>query len=427
MHTESTKHWDKHFTLFALGKEFSLGGRALLLFALPLYILLETGDPLTMGSVLATSALPAILVSPIGGVMVDRLDKRKLLLLLNSTTALSLIAYLGLLQTLEIVPATVMLMTVLLTLGSLVSLTAKASVPALVPKNALIKANSFTFLLATCSSIIIPIIGGFILTTFGLFATLITSISLYLMAIVMNILTEIPGAKQEKVESWSNIIVGDMKAGIRFITKEKPEVGRAIVWINMLTCITLMPLITIALPVLVTLFFEKSETVLGVTQAIIGLGGIAGVLLMNRLYQKINMSHIRLLLLASTLALLPVCLAFIWRTNDAIIYFILVLSLFIVQGLSMMMGIICRSYFGEKAPEGMVGKVMALNWSLVILGTSLGGYLHGFLWGRFIEIPGVALLILAGLSMIAVLGAKMIRSSLSRADKSERIKSSGHG
>lgn len=88
-------------------------------------------------------------------------------------------------------------------------------------------------------------------------------------------------------------------------------------------------------------------------------------------------------------------------------YIILILTLFIIDTLSVMMAIICRSYFGEKAPKHMVGKVMALNSSLVILGASIGGYLYGFLFNRFIEAPEIALLILIGLSLVVALGAKI--------------------
>ena len=98
-----------------------------------------------------------------------------------------------------------------------------------------------------------------------------------------------------------------------------------------------------------------------------------------------------------------------WSNNDWITYFILIVALFIISALSIMMSIICRSYFGEESSEYMVGKVMALNSSLVILGTSIGGYLYGFLFNHFIESPEIALFILAGAS--AVVAARFKISS----------------
>ena len=407
MNTEITKLWNKNFIMFAIGKELSLGAKALLQFVLPLYILLETGNPLLMGTILATSALPSIILTPIGGVIADRVNKRKLLAVINFTTAVTIIMYLGLMDIVGLVSATVGLILILLVFGSLVSLTTKASVPVLVPAGALVKANSFTFLLANFSSIGIPIIGGFGLARFGLTPILFISIACYLLATVMNFLAKIPCTKQEVTESLPATIVHDIKDGICFITKEKPEVGKVIFFVNMLYCVTLMPLMSIALPVLVTIYFESGEAALGITRAIIVVGGILGVTLIGFLGKKANITKVRLLLLASSLALIPTTFAFIWSNNNMLTYIILILTLFIIDTLSVMMAIICRSYFGEKAPKHMVGKVMALNSSLVILGASIGGYLYGFLFNRFIEAPEIALLILIGLSLVVALGAKI--------------------
>ena len=397
---ETPKLWNKNFIMFVIGRELSMLGKSLLRFALPLYILLETGNPILMGTILAASALPSIAFAPIGGVIADRFNKRKLLAAMNFTTAVAIITYLGLSNIIEIVPATIIMMLVLLTFESLISLTTKASVPAIVPSNALVKANSVTFLLTTFSGIGTPVLGGFILAIFGLVPILFISIAFHLLATVMNFLAKIPYTKQEMSESLPATIVSDIKAGIRFITKEKPEIGKVIFRVNMLSCITLMPLISIALPVLVTIYFERGETTLGITQAIIVFSGVIGVLLIGMLGKKANITKVRLLLFASSIALFPTGIAFMWSNNDTLTYLILIVSLFVISALSIMMAIICRSYFGEKSSEHMVGKVMALNSSLVILGTSIGGYLYGFLFNHFIESPEVALFILTGASAI---------------------------
>ena len=407
MKIDSTKLWNKDFIMFAIGKELSLGGQSLLQFVLPLYILLETGNPVLMGTLLATSALPSIIFAPIGGVMADRFDKRKLLAVINLATAVVIVVYLWLINAMEIVSATMIMMLLLLIFSSLISLTSKASVPVLVPKSALVKANSFTFLLTTFSSIGIPVLGGFILATFGLFPILLISISFCLVATVMNFLTKIPCTKQEMTESFSKTIMLDIKEGIRFITKEKPEIGKVIFGVNMLFCITLMPLLTIALPVLVTIYFERGETILGITRATIVLSGVVGVTLIGMLGKRANITKVRSLMFASSFALIPTGIAFMWSNNDMLTYVILIASFFSISALSIMMSIICRSFFGEKSPEQMVGKVMALNSSLVILGSSIGGYLYGFLFNHFIESPAIALFIIAGASAVVAVRLKV--------------------
>ena len=400
MNIETTKLWNKNFIIFIIGRQLSLDGKSLLRFALPLYILLETKDPVLMGTILATSAVPSIVFAPIGGVIADRFNKRKLLAVMNFTMAVAIIIYLGLTAVMEIVPATIIMMLVLLTFESLISLTTKASVPVLVPIGALVKANSATFLLTTFSSIATPILGGFILARFGLMPILLISIAIHLLATIMNFLARIPCTKQEIMGSFLQTIVSDIKASIRFITKEKPEIGKVIFGVNMLYCITLMPLISVALPVLVTIYFGRGEEALGITQAIILFSGVIGVILVGLLGKKASITKVRVLLFASSIALLPAGIAFMWSNNYTITYFILIVALFVISALSIMMSIICRSYFGEESSEHMVGKVMALNSSLVISGASIGGFLYGFLFSRFIESPEVALFILTGASAV---------------------------
>jgi len=407
MTTEITKLWNKNFIVFVIGRELSMLGKSLLRFALPLYILLETGNPILMGTILAASAIPSIIFSPLGGVMADRFNKRKLLAIMNFTTAIAIIIYLGSVNIIETVPATIMMMIALLTFESLISLTTKASIPVLVPVDEIIKANSVTFLLSTFSSIGTPILGGLILALFGLMPILFISITLHLLATIMNFLTNLPFTKQERSESVPAIVLNDIKAGIHFISKEKPEIGKVIFGVNMLYCITLMPLMSIALPVLVTIYFERGEATLGITQAIIVLSGVVGVILIGVMKKSANITKVRFLLFASSITLLPTGIAFMWSNNDTLTYLILIVSLFIISALSIMMSIICRSFFGEKSSEHMVGKVMALNSSLVILGTSIGGYLYGFLFNHFIESPEIALFILTAASAVVALRFKL--------------------
>ena len=62
----------KDFTLVVLGQIISLFGNAAIRFALPLYLLNVTGSSALYGTVMACAFLPAIALSPIGGIVADR-------------------------------------------------------------------------------------------------------------------------------------------------------------------------------------------------------------------------------------------------------------------------------------------------------------------------------------------------------------------
>ena len=73
----------------------SLFGNAALRFALPLYLLNLTGSSAVYGTVTACAFIPAILLSPIGGIVADRVNKRNIMVLLDFATALLLVLFLG--------------------------------------------------------------------------------------------------------------------------------------------------------------------------------------------------------------------------------------------------------------------------------------------------------------------------------------------
>ena len=73
------KLFKKDFTLVVIGQIISLFGNAAIRFALPLYLLNQTGSSALYGTVTACAFIPAILLSPIGGVIADRINKRNIM------------------------------------------------------------------------------------------------------------------------------------------------------------------------------------------------------------------------------------------------------------------------------------------------------------------------------------------------------------
>lgn len=61
------KLFSKDFTLVVIGQITSLFGNAMVRFALPLYLLNQTGSSVLYGTVTACAFIPAILLSPVGG------------------------------------------------------------------------------------------------------------------------------------------------------------------------------------------------------------------------------------------------------------------------------------------------------------------------------------------------------------------------
>ncbi len=81
------KLFTRDFTLVVAGQIISLFGNAAIRFALPLYLLNQTGSSALYGTVMAGAFVPMILFSPIGGLIADRVNKRNIMVALDFTTA----------------------------------------------------------------------------------------------------------------------------------------------------------------------------------------------------------------------------------------------------------------------------------------------------------------------------------------------------
>ena len=80
------KLFTKNFTLLILGQASSLFGNYILRLALSMYVLDATGSAAVFAGILSLAVVPSILLSPLGGILADRADKRKVMAALDFLT-----------------------------------------------------------------------------------------------------------------------------------------------------------------------------------------------------------------------------------------------------------------------------------------------------------------------------------------------------
>jgi MFS family permease len=79
----NNKPFTRDFSLVVMGQIVSIFGSAILRFALDLYVLDVTGRADIFALVIALSAIPGILFSPVGGAIADRFNRRNLMVILD--------------------------------------------------------------------------------------------------------------------------------------------------------------------------------------------------------------------------------------------------------------------------------------------------------------------------------------------------------
>ena len=401
--TTPTKLWNKNFITYIIGLELNQIATALLQFSLPLYLLIQTGNPILLSTILTISALPPIITSPIGGVVADKFNKRKMMAGVNVLIALITIAYIGFAQALDFVLSIVILLMLLESFVAFMSPATEAVVPILVPEEDLMKANSVNFLLSIFSGVGAPLIAGFMMERQGILPVLVLSIVFYIIAGGITYLTEIPFEKQEIIKNIFALVGDDLKDGFLYVIREN-KTHRKILMSSTLFMLVFGPIIGLILPVLVTNYFNMGETSNGVIRSIVVFGASFSVILGGRLGKKANIYKLRQLIFYSSFALIPSIISFGLFGDGIISLILLIASLFVVWTLLTLYLLVLWTYIGSETPYEIMGKVFSLFMALTALGPILSNHLFGILLDYFIDNPYFILGVIAGAgALVAVI------------------------
>lgn len=158
----------RNFRLYWIGQIVSLVGTWMQTVSQPWLVLLLGGSPIQLGLVLALQFAPSLALAPLGGVLADRIDKRRLLIVTQSVAALQALVLFGLTVTEVVQIWHIMVLALALGFVNALDMPVRQSFAAeLVPREDLINAitlNSASFNLAR---VIGPAVAGITLAFFG--------------------------------------------------------------------------------------------------------------------------------------------------------------------------------------------------------------------------------------------------------------------
>ena len=139
---QKTKRFGKDFILVIIGQIISLFGNAVLRFALPLYLFDQTGSPTLLGLVSAGSFLPMVVLSPVGGIVADRVNKRNIMVVLDFSAAALIALFALALGRMPLVPLLMAVLLLLYGIQGAYQPAVQASIPLLAAPEQLMPANA---------------------------------------------------------------------------------------------------------------------------------------------------------------------------------------------------------------------------------------------------------------------------------------------
>jgi MFS family permease len=199
---------------FFAGGLLSVAGDWMLLTALPFHVLVLTGSTAATGAMFVAFALPRVLFSLIGGWLTDRFDRRLLMITCDVARAVLLLPLLlvtskdqlWLVLTVTVVQSTV---------GQVFMPARNAALPALVPTDLRVTANSMDALVMGVTRLLGPVAGGALLAGLGIRAVVLIDAATFLISALLIASITIPRPAARRAGARPGRLLADLAAGLR--------------------------------------------------------------------------------------------------------------------------------------------------------------------------------------------------------------------
>ena len=397
----------------------SLFGDAVLRFALPLYVLNQTGSAALMGAVSACAWIPYIVLTPIGGVAADRVNKRRIMAALDILLAATCAAFLALDGVIDLVGLCICALIVLYAAQSVYQPTVQAAVPFIVPRDAIERSGGgvvrtvahasvegyemlrleLTVIVIELSGLVGPVLGGLLFGLFGIEPVVFVSGAAFAVSAVLIVtVVRIPrDAIERSGVGVVRTVANDIVESFAFLRHERTVILKVIFLVAGIN-VTLTAFILIGAPVVITQILGLPNQYMGFAEGALALGGLAGGVSVGVFAGRLRLSRAPLFLLVAALGLLPIAVVLGVPMDAMLAYGIVVAGLFASMACATMFSIQAISFVQLETPGHLVGKVIALTMSLANCAQPVGQLIYG---GLFDALRGNLVPVALGTAAIA--------------------------
>ena len=362
---------NRNIYLFASGKAVSILGSSIFSFAIGLYVLKLTGSALNYAMTLMLSVIPMVIISPIAGVIADRVSKKWLVSGMDFINSI-LFAALFILSiyrelTLPVIYVAIVLLNVFTTFFGIGIETAK---PALVSSEKLIRINSLSKLIDSSATVLGPVIGGVVyafvdiraLILFSSIAFMISAVSEWFIDYEFNLERRLYENHEKSEENKS--ILSDIIEGWKFFSGNRSLLQLFFLFfmLNMLLGFS----VNVPLPYIINEVLRFSSSRFGMINSMFPIGLILGTLTVEYVMKRVEFRKLLILMnilismMASAIGL-PVMLGLDSGMSLAFYCFVN-----IIMGIAIAyVDVPVMTILQNEVPRELLGRVLSLIMSLV--------------------------------------------------------------
>lgn len=397
--TKKERLWTWNFFLLWQGQLVSSFGDIIYSIALGFWIFAKTGSTALMGTLMAVSMLPRILISPFAGVWVDRSDRKQIIVWMDLIRGIivSLVGIAALTNHIEI--WMVFAVGILLGICAAFFNPAVGSViPDIVPRSKLTQANSTFGMINSGTNILGNPIGGFVYQLLGAPVMFLFDGISYIFSAATEVFIKVPPL--EKKENQPHFF-DDMKQGFKFMWS---FAGLR----NVIMIAAVLNFFANTAMVLMMPFFQVTEGLgpgkYGISIAFFTGGAFSGMLLTSALNIQAKYRYGIFML---TAMLSSICFTlFPLNTN----LYAIILLLFFAGAFNAILNVLFQASIQLAVPAEMRGKVFSMMNALLMglspIGMALGGIVAEFIPIKYVISLCFGISLLAFIPFIFMKGFK---------------------
>ena len=277
-------NWKRTFAIIWSGQFFSILTSSLVNFAIIIWLSLQTGSAEILAFAAIAAMLPQSIIGPFTGALIDRWNRRLVMMLADTFIALCtlLLAILFWLDIAELWHIFALL--ALRSVGSAFHMPAmQASVPLLAPTEQLTRIAGINQIIASVSQIAGPALGAMMITIWDIEYVLIFDVAGALLAVTSLFFVKIPNPEIDK--DIERNIIKEIKEGAMLVLRNR---GLSQVFLYSIIVVFFMVPISVLFPLMTLDYFNGTELQTGIIEAIWSVGALVGGAIMGAKVYKVN-------------------------------------------------------------------------------------------------------------------------------------------
>lgn len=373
------KLFTRNFALLVMGQASSLFGNYILRLALSMYVLDTTGSATVFAGILSAATIPAILLSPLGGILADRADRRNIMVALDALTGLSVFGAAVILPGDHALLVISTLLVMLSVFGAFETPTVQSCIPQMLTGDNIIRGNAVVNQVASVSYLTAPLLGGILYEIVGLKPVMFASVVCFFATASFEWFIKLGRRPERGRGSLLAMVKNDFLDSVRFMVKERPDIMK-LLFLAALSRFFVMGIAMVGLPFIVRTILELDARYYGGAESAMAVATILGSIAAGILTGKLKNEKLWIVLAMIGICIIPAGLVFLFPLGAVFRYVVNVAAFCGMQAAISIFSVFAVSVIQQNTPDHLLGKMMAYTSAITMCAQPVGQMVYGFLF-----------------------------------------------